>query len=188
MSNILGKTDEELIENMSRGSLEAFNEIYYRYWNPLLAKAMDRLKSKEDAEEVVQELFVTLWLRKEKLLLQFTFRTYIYAALKYQILHQIAKTQVRKNDIAIEDSNLMQFLMQDDTFYSLEIKELQTQIESQIENLPSKCRLIFRMSRNEGKSAKQIAQDLNISARTVETQIGKALRILKKSLYSLIFL
>ncbi|MCC8411265.1 RNA polymerase sigma-70 factor [Mucilaginibacter sp. UR6-1] len=183
-----GKTDEELIDHIRDHSLPAFNELYDRYWNPLLAKAADRLKNREDAEEVLQELFVNLWRRRERLVLQFTFRTYIYAALKYEILRQVAKSQIRRNEVALEDNSLMEFLSLDESFFSVEIKELQVQIEQEINKLPEKCRLIFRMSRNEGMSAKEIADNLNLSTRTVENQIGKALKILKGSLKSFIFL
>lgn len=187
MNLITHKADEELVDLIRNENLEAFNEIYNRYWKILLAKSVNRLKSKEDAEEVIQELFVNLWRRRARLQLRFTFRTYIHAALKYEILNHLTKRNILKSDLAIEDPDFSRFLIADESFFSIEIKELQLQIDTEINKLPEKCRLIFKMSRNDGMTAKDIADKLEISARTVETQIGRALKILRKSLSSYIF-
>lgn len=181
MNHLTANTDEELIAMVKNDILPAFGELYNRHWNALLAKAFDRLKSREDAEEVVQELFIKIWRRRQRIELQFSFKTYIFAALRYEILHFIAKQQYRKDDISIEGNDHLQFWAQEDEFHSMEMKELQQQVNLIIDSLPEKCKIIFRMSRNEGLSAKNIADQLNLSPRTVETQIGKAIRVLKKS-------
>lgn len=182
MPNLKSHTDEELITMLKDGAVSAFDEIYNRYWEALLAKAFDRVKSRQDAQEIVQELFIKIWKRSARIELQYTFKTYIYAALRYEIYHFIGKQQIRKNDISLESSEYFELWAQDEEFYSLEIRELQDQIDLIVNNLPEKCKLIFKMSRNEGLSAKNIAYQLHLSPRTVDTQIGKALRILKIAL------
>lgn len=181
MSRFNVKSDETLISILQDGDLSAFGELYNRYWKFLIAKAFDRLKSKEDAEEIVQELFIKIWRRRERIDLQFSFKTYIFAALRYEIMHFIAKQQYRKDDISIDSADYQEFWAQEEEFHSLEMKELEHQVNQIIDNLPEKCQIIFKMSRNDGMSAKKIAEVLSLSTRTVETQIGKAIRVLKKS-------
>ena len=111
--------------------------------------------------------------------LQYTFKTYIYAALRYEVYHFIGKHQFRKDDISLESSEHFELWAQDDEFHSIEMKELQSQVDLIVDSLPEKCKIIFKMSRNEGLSSKNIADQLNLSPRTVDTQIGKALRVLK---------
>lgn len=180
MGNLKARSDEELISMLRDGDLSSVAELYDRYWKILLAKAFDRLKKREDAEEIVQELFINIWRRRERLELQFSFKTYIFSALRYEILHYITKQQYRKDDISIDAADYQEFWVQEEAFHSLEMKELQQKINLIVNNLPEKCRIIFQMSRNEGMSAKKIADELNLSSRTVETQIGKAIKILKK--------
>ena len=180
MNKLQARSDEELISILRDGVASAITELYERYWKFLLAKAFDRLKSREDAEEIVQELFVKIWRRRQNIQLKYSFKTYILASLRYEILHHIAKQQYRKDDISLNSEEFNEFWVQDEAFHSLEIKQLQEKIEKVINTLPEKCKIIFKMSRNEGMSANQIANELKLSPRTIETQIGKALKILKK--------
>jgi len=180
MNKLQAKSDEELISILRDGNASVIAELYERYWKFLLAKAFDRLKSREDAEEIVQELFVKIWRRRKGIQLKYSFKTYILASLRYEILHYIAKQQYRKDDISLNSSELSEFWVQDEDFHSLEMKQLQEKIEQVIDTLPEKCKIIFKMSRNDGMSANQIANELNLSPRTIETQIGKALKVLKK--------
>jgi len=179
MSKLKIRSDEELISMLRDGDISSITELYDRYWKILLAKAFDRLKSREDAEEIVQELFIKLWRRRQKIQLLFSFRTYIFAALRYEILDYIAKQQYRKNEISLDSSDLTEYWISDDDFHSIEIKELQQKIDLTIDTLPEKCKIIFNLSRKDGLTANQIADKLSLSPRTVETQIGKAIKILK---------
>jgi len=181
MHKYQSESDELLLSMSANGDLSAFSTLYDRYWKALLAKAYARLKSKEDAEEVVQELFISIWHRRQKIELVYSFKTYLFASLRYQILSFIAKQQYRKDEISIDGAENSALWLQDDEFHSIEMKELQSKINLIVDQLPEKCRIIFKMSRNEGMSAKNIASTLNISHRTVETQISKAIRVLKNS-------
>jgi RNA polymerase sigma-70 factor (family 1) len=181
MSKYPNESDELLLSMSANGDISAFSELYDRYWKALLAKAFARLKSKEDAEEVVQELFINIWHRRQKIQLLFTFKTYLFASLRYEILSFIGKQKHRKNDISLESSENFDLWIQDEGFHSIEMKELQSQINLIVDQLPEKCRIIFKMSRNDAMSAKNIASTLKISHRTVETQISKAIRVLKNS-------
>jgi RNA polymerase sigma-70 factor (family 1) len=188
MNDLSAISDEELLVQVKDGHLSAFGVLYDRYWNPMLAKAYIRLKSQEDAEEVVQELFIKLWRRRDKIELKYTFKTYLYAALRYEILDFVATQTYLKNNLSTEETDVFNFAAQNDSHTSLEMKEFQQQINKIIDNLPEKCQLIFKMSRNEGFKTLEIAKHLNLSPRTVETQISKAIKTLRSALKNLNFI
>lgn len=182
MYDLTSKSDEELLSLVREGQRAAFAVLYDRYWKSLIMKALYRLKSQEDAEEVVQTLFVNLWNRRERLVLQYSFKTYISAALRYELLHHIAKYIQRTAYLQLDELENTAVPLDFTDMGRMELKELQLEIDEAVESLPEKCKLIFKMSREEGMSAREIAENLDISPRTVETQIGKALKVLRSAL------
>ncbi|AMR32498.1 hypothetical protein A0256_14220 [Mucilaginibacter sp. PAMC 26640] len=185
MNNLSTISDEELLALVKAGHISAFGVLYDRYWNPMLAKAYSRLKSQEDAEEVIQELFIKLWRRRDRIELQYSFKTYLYAALRYEILDFVASQTYLKNNLSVEEAGIFDFAAENDSHSSLEMKEFQKQVNQIIDNLPEKCRLVFKMSRNDGFKTQEIAKELNISPRTVESQISKAIKVLRVALKNL---
>lgn len=172
--------DDELYALLRQDNEEAFTLLYHRYWKRMLYKAMLKLQSETDAEEVVQDTFVDIWKGRHRIAIQHTFHTYIAAIVRYKVMAKMAvnKKQIQNNvtdlgQLHIADNSTEQWL----SFY-----DLQQEIETAIKALPEKCQLIFRMSREAGKSDKQIAQDLDISQKTVEAHITRALKSLRTSI------
>lgn len=171
--------DTELTTLLTKGDELAFAEIYNRYWDKLFAVAFHRCGDQLDAEEIVQDIFFSLWHRRAKLDLKHSIYTYLSVAVKYQVINKLAK-QHRKilhleslgSGEGVEDTTELWFTE----------KELKQQIENSIRGLPEKCRIVFLMSREEGKSARQIAEELNISQKTVEAHMARALKDLRNSL------
>lgn len=172
-------SDEELLQQLQLDhNAAAFTALYERYWEKLVTLAYIRLQSTMDAQEVVQEVFMDIWKRSENIHLRHSFHTYISAALKYKILTFLAK---RKNEsdrrstlhLAETDSSTEQWLS---------YQQLKDELENTVQSLPEKCRLVFRLSRESGYSEKQIAETLNISLKTVESHMSRALRTLRASL------
>lgn len=162
----------------------AFRVLYDRYWKQLLVKANYLLRSNEDAEDVVHDIFVDLWTRKAELAIENTFRAYICAAVNYLCLRKIAQRKVVTLDpvsYKYESADLT-------TQQCLSLRELQSRFNIALNQLPEKCRLIFRMSREEGMTDKQIASELDLSLHTIRTQIHRAITKLKFSIGQLLFL
>lgn len=177
-------SDEELLQKLQlHRNAAAFTTLYERYWEKLVTLAYIRLQSTMDAQEVVQEVFLDIWKRSENIHIRHSFHTYISAALKYKILTFLAK---RKNEI---DRQSMLLLPEKDTCTEqwLSYQQLRDELESTVQTLPDKCRLVFRLSRENGLSEKQIAEKLNISVKTVEAHMSKALKTLRTSLRHLYF-
>jgi RNA polymerase sigma-70 factor (family 1) len=172
-------TDEELVVLITQDDVKAFQLLYNRYWKRMLAKACSQLQSHTAAEEVVQDAFINFWKRRHKIELKYRFHTYIASVVKYEVMAQLAKKS--KQHLYIDDLSLP--VIQDhSTQHWLDFDELKLQMDNLIHTLPSKCQLVFKLSREHGLSDKQISENLEISRKTVEAHISKALRTLRLSI------
>lgn len=165
--------DQELVELMRHGDERILMEIYNRYWDKMLAVAFNRLGNQEEAEECVQDVLYKLWKLKDELYLQ-----------KANLSHYLARA-IRNHAFNILDkrhranlkSEKYQPLPDINTLspeQAIIIKELQERIDESINALPAQCRLVFKMSRQDGLSNKEIAQNLSISENTVKSHLKKA--------------
>jgi RNA polymerase sigma-70 factor (ECF subfamily) len=167
--------DKLLLDLLSESDELAFTEIYNRFWNKLFAIAYNRLKEIEVAEDIVHDVFASLWANREKSEIQ-SLDNYLATAAKYMVLGKIKKKEQER----IYNNNAQQtpvFELTVET--SLHCKRILEILKTETEKLPEKCRLIFNYSRNEGMAVKQIAKELRLSPKTVENQLNKALKQLK---------
>ncbi len=141
--------------------------------------AYNRLESKETAEGIVQDIFTELWDRRENLNIYKSLASFLFTALKYKIINHYAALAVRRK--YIHENKRLATELDDTTQDWLSFDELYKVIEIEIDQLPPKCKLVFMLNQ-EGKSAKEIGQELNISSRTAEGHISQARKILKTRL------
>lgn len=174
------ESDEDLFILLKDDDERAFDLLFKRYWDKLLEVAYNKLHAQEEAEEVVQQVFMEIWNSRHKTELKFTFRTYISAALKYTIFARLAKHK-RRNQVRI-DSDDSDLFVDDSTQQLLNFNDVRGKLEILLNQLPEKCEMVFRMSREEGLSNKEIAERLDISVKTVETHITKAIKVIKNGL------
>jgi len=181
MSTYCQKTDIELLTLLAGSDEEAFTEIYNRYWRKLFVIAANRIKNLEDAEEIVQDIFTSLWNRRNEIVLSSNLSSYLSVSVKYRVIKMMGRYYNMQKYI---DSVLAQELFDDSTQQFLALNELQQELSMYVHQLPEKCRLVFQLSREEGYSQKQIAGELGISEKTVEAHLGKAFKILRSKLAS----
>jgi RNA polymerase sigma-70 factor (ECF subfamily) len=172
--------DEQLVVLLREDNEQAFDEIYNRYWSKLFSAAYKRLRSRETAEELVQDLFTSLWANRHKLHIHTSLAAYLFASIKYLVLHHLQKEAVRSN--YMQSMQLHPVSVSNPAEEAVLLNDLQGHLQREVDHLPSKCRSVFELSRYEGQSMKEIAAKLEISEKTVENHIGKALKILKVSL------
>ena len=183
MSDYQSHTDQQLLSLLQNSDENAFTELYNRYWDKLLVRGLTQLNSLEDMEELLHDIFVKLWNRRATLDIKYSFHTYIAAMLKYEILRLLTE---RRKKPSIESTNTYgDKAAEDSTSKLLDFKDLQQQLEASVRQLPDKCQLVFRMSREQGLSQKQIAHALNITPKTVENHINRALRILRTTIQNI---
>jgi RNA polymerase sigma-70 factor (family 1) len=170
--------EKELLYHLSRGDETALLAIYQLHWNRLFTAAFNVLKDRSACEDILQEIFLQVWLKRESLTIKTTLSAYLYAATRYQVFRVIRKTPVSGHVF----DNLEERLTSPAADKDLHFKELSNRIDQIVDTLPEQCRLIFRMSREEHLSHKQIAERLGITPKTVENQIAIALKKLRASL------
>ncbi|HEY8930560.1 MAG TPA: RNA polymerase sigma-70 factor [Mucilaginibacter sp.] len=178
--NILN--DKELTGLLQQGDEYAFTEIYNRYWSKLFAVAANKIKELDEAEEIVQDIFVSLWRRREDLADINTLSAYLAVSVKYRIIKLLDK-QARQQQYS-DYTQYVKTLADDSTQQWLEFEELRTRIANFVADLPEKCRLVYQLSRDSGLSHKKIAEELSISEKTVEAHLSKALKTLRTRLSS----
>ncbi|NSL90972.1 RNA polymerase sigma-70 factor [Chitinophaga sp. Mgbs1] len=165
---------------MKKGDQRAFECLYERYWLPLLDHAYQRLQSTDAAKDLVQGLFVNLYVRREEIPDIHSPRHYLFRALKYQVLNQLRGTLLRSEKLQqLQAEGLRERQPREQASAHVIEKELEGRLRDAIHLLPEKCREAFLLSRMENLSYKSIALRMGISVNTVEKQIGKALRILR---------
>ncbi|PWK77047.1 RNA polymerase sigma-70 factor (ECF subfamily) [Mucilaginibacter oryzae] len=178
--------DHELLLLLKNDDRQAYTVIYDRYKRLLFVHAYKRLTDTDTAKDVVQEIFTQLWAKRVSVVLETSLRAYLYTAVRNQIFNLIAKKQVEAKYL----DSLQDFLDQSTEFadHKTRYAQLMALIESEIEQLPTKMQEVFRLSRNEQLTHKEISQKLNISEKTVKKQVQNALKILKGKLGPLLFM
>ena len=158
----------------------AFEQLFRAYYPRLCAFASTLLDDRAEAEEVVQTMFCRLWEQRTSLEVTSSVQAYLFRAVRNASLNQIKKTQIRDAYKVMNLDNLNQ----NPEFQPDRITEsaLSQRIEKAIADLPEQCRLVFKLSRFEEMKYKEIAEHLNISIKTVENQMGKALKRLRLDL------
>jgi RNA polymerase sigma-70 factor (ECF subfamily) len=173
-------TDQQLLDLIRTDDRSAFTELYNRYWDKTYAVALHRLEDEHEAEEVVQEVFLSIWQRRATLQLTHTVATYLAVAVKYKVINHLAKQHRRQ--LQHDELTITSPVVADSTADWLHEKELRQLLEKTISQLPEKCRIVFLLSRDENKTYAEIAAELNISQKTVEAHMSKALRELRETL------
>lgn len=174
-------SDNELIAFLREGNTAACTEIYDRYFQLMFVFAYKKLRDEELAKDFVQELFIKLWERRERLGEVVNLSSYLYVTMRNKILDYFSHEKVASKYIAHLGCYLSRNQMPE-ADYLVREKQLAAYIESQVQALPQKMRRIFELSRKEYLSHKEISVVLDTSENNVSTQVMNALRILKTKL------
>jgi len=178
--------DIELCSLLENGRDDAFSEIYDRYWERLYIYVFSRTNSSDLAFEITQDVFVSLWQRRNEVVFHTSLSAYLYSCVRYKIIRHINKSKLREKYYRDFLSYTKPFV-DNSNEEQINYNDINKLIELKVSELPKKCQKIFRMSRYNDLSIKEIAQKLNISHKTVENQLTIALKFLRKSLGELMF-
>jgi RNA polymerase sigma-70 factor (ECF subfamily) len=176
VAELSSHSDEELLEALYKGSKDAFQEIFDRYWYRLYKMAYIRIKSHEEAEEIVQDLFLTLWHKRNTLSIAHL-PSYLLVATRRRVISHI-RSQITQEKYW---EYYQQFVPghTKTTEETVAYNELHHAIENVISRLPQKSQQVFRLNRLEGRSVAEIAESMKMPRRTIEYHLTKSLKALR---------
>jgi RNA polymerase sigma-70 factor (ECF subfamily) len=179
-------SDQDLVDGLRSGNLEAFHFLFEKHYKGMVAYGMRILQDMEIARDVVQDVFYYIWDKKDTLVITRSIDSYLFRSVHNACINHMKREETRDNytreflagvhdgyDYRASPNGGLDYLSE---------KNLNAEIEKAIEELPEQCRKIFRLSRFKGLRNKEIADIYAISTRTVETQIYRALKVLRKKL------
>lgn len=173
-------SDTALIDQIRQGDNKSFELLFNLYSKNLVRYAATIVKDQDEAEDIVQQLFVGIWTKKETLDVNSSLKSYLYKSVYNSSLNKIKQQTVK-------DSYAVYFTYVADgtaagAAAEMERKETDLRIQQAIDDLPEQCGIIFRMSRFEQLKYQQIADQMGLSVKTVENQMGKALKHMRERL------
>jgi RNA polymerase sigma-70 factor (ECF subfamily) len=174
-------TDEDLLLQIAAGDRHAFSILYSRYWDELFTSAARVLRGTEEAEDVIQDVFLSLWKRREELSVSGSVAGYLHTSVRYKAIHYIEKNITRRDYLTLLMNTAVETLPPDSEL-QLQFKELQKLISDAVACMPSKMQEVYKLSRQQYLSHQEIADKLGISAETVKKHIQHALATIKAAL------
>lgn len=171
--------EQELVQALQNGDEKAVESLFKSLYQRLCNYANTILNDIDESEEVVQQVFVQLWEKRETMEITTSVQSYLFRAVRNTSLNKIKHAKVRQ--IYAEEVTAMAQQSEPATVTTFH-NELQNQIHVAIESLPEQCRLVFKLSRFEELKYAEIAEQLGISIKTVENHMGKALKLMREQL------
>lgn len=172
--------EKVLLQHSSEGDAAAFHELYQRYKKYVFAVVNLRLPDLDDAKDVVQEVFLELWLKKDMLTTIRDLKPYLYVIARNQVVYAFRKKniQLRNESLLVEGLNTLDYSAEENAI----ARELYQQIDHIVQKFPETTRQCYDLSKNEGRRNGEIAALLNISEKTVRNNISEALKKIRSNL------
>lgn len=172
--------EQQVITSLREGQETAFEMLFKTYYEPLCNYAYSFLNDREEAEEVVQSAFITVWDKRQSLEIQTSVKSYLYRMVRNGCLNVIKHVKVKAAHVRHEMAGGEPSY--EGASQGVISSELEQKIYEAMKALPEQCRLVFQLSRFEELKYQEIADQLDISVKTVENQMGKALKIMRTQL------
>jgi len=172
--------EQQQLRKIRKGDISTFEALFHHYYNGLCGYAEHLLGLKEVAEEVVQDVFYNVWKNRESLRIRQSLQSYLYRSAYNNSMMYLRKM---RREYFMEDLSRPEPGLDDpDPLEIIQLDEVSGLISRTLEALPVRTREIFKMNRQEGLKYREIAQKLSISEKTVEANMGKALKALRNSI------
>jgi RNA polymerase sigma-70 factor (ECF subfamily) len=172
--------EQQQLEALIAGDITAFEMLFKTYYQPLCNYAYTFLQDKEESEEIVQTTFLSVWEKRDTLAIRTSVRPYLYAMVRNACLNVIKHEKIKQKYVGEEMA--LASVGHDSVAHAVASSELEIKIQEAMSKLPEQCRLVFKLSRFEELKYAEIAEQLQISIKTVENHMGKALKIMREQL------
>lgn len=185
--NVYGElSDQLLLDKMKQDDAQAFAVLYDRYWPALWRYACNAMNTREEAKDIVQEVFFSLWERRKTVMVHTALSPYLYRVTMNKVIDNIDRT--RRHESFYNELAKRYETGVNTTESVVFEKELVRSFEEGLTHIPRKARQVFELSRNNDMTHQQISEELSISRETVKSQLKVALKILKGRMLNLMFL
>jgi len=171
--------DTEWTRDIVSGNAGSFEKLFNHYCQPLINFSRRYVWDKQIAENIVQDIFVRVWTTRSNLDPSKSIKSYLFTSVKNESLKHLRHLDVEQRSV---EKTVQSAIEENNPDRNLEQTELEENIQQAISELPEKCREIFSMSRFDNLKYAEIAEVLNISVKTVETQMGRALKKMRERL------
>jgi len=161
-------------------SKSEFESLFRDHYAPLVGYALRMVNNRDHAEDIVQQIFVGLWEKRADTEIEGSPKSYLLRSVHNACLNHIKHLKVRSDHASHTKAGAVDSELRD----HLEEEEFRMRVKQTVQQLPTQCRKIFLMSRVQGKKYQQIADELDLSVKTVENQMGKALKLMREGLQS----
>jgi RNA polymerase sigma-70 factor (ECF subfamily) len=173
-------SDQQYLSALKSGDITAFEMLFKTYYQPLCNYAYTFIQDRDEAEEIVQSTFLSVWEKREGMEVRTAMKPYLYAMVRNACLNVIKHEKIKQvhvtGELAVAERSV------ESVTRTVMAAELETKIYEAMEQLPEQCRLVFKLSRFEELKYAEIAEQLSISVKTVENHMGKALKIMREQL------
>jgi len=181
--------EKQLINSIKEGDQKSFELVFKTYYTRLCTFAFGYTKQMETAEDLVKDVFVHIWNNRKKIEIKTSVSAYFFRSVRNACINYLERDKNRKHLLSLDELKQQEIkvaepLSTDYPISKILASELEDRIQQEIEKLPDSCREVFKLSRFEDLSHKQIAEKLNISENTVKVQIYRALSKIKDALES----
>jgi RNA polymerase sigma-19 factor, ECF subfamily len=185
MKQVYTDEDHLLWQRIGEGSVESFTKLYDKYWSEVYSGAIKRLRDQGRAQDITQDVFVTLWVKREELQIK-CFPAYLYMSVRNKVLNLFEK---EKRYIPIEyllENNILAYGNQADAVTLR--NEFLLAYKNLVDSLPSQQKKIFKLFYDENLSTEEIAEQLQLTRKTIQNQLGRSVSFLKANLTQLFLL
>jgi RNA polymerase sigma-70 factor (family 1) len=177
---------EELVTGLRSDNPIAMEQIFNLHWESVFDAAFQKVGDESVAQDITQEIFISLWENRKNLILTKSLSGYLYGAVKYKVINYYRSNTI-KEGLEAEFSTLMaQQQTTSDADENIIFQDTRKQIDAAMARLPERMRLVISMSRDQDKSIKEIAAELNVSVQTVKNQITASMKLLREAIFYVI--
>ena len=178
--------EKDLLAKLKQGDMQAFGQLFKTHYPGMFAAARRYVYDEDVCRDLIQDVFTYIWEKREQLEIQTSLGAYLYASVKHAALNHLKQkrigTDYRQKVLGQLNPDLSGSQFSEDGYEAIHFNETQARLKEIIDGLPEQCRNIFVMSRFHGIRHKAIANLLSLSPKTVETQVYRALQVIKEKI------
>jgi len=180
MESFSSYSDAELLRLLTQDNKKAFEYLFHQFYTPLCRFSLKYVRQEEATEEIVQDVFLYIWEKRNIIQIKSSLKAYLFTAVKNRSINYLKAQMDHLEDADSLPESKHPFYQENED--NLDHQELVKFVGLAVDNLPNKCKIIFNLSRNSGLTYQEISEELNISKKTVEAQMSIALKRLRESL------